>query len=275
MEVDASNTGVGAILSQRHGSPAKMYPCAFFSRKLTATEQNYDVGYRELLAMKLALEEWRHWLEGATHPFIVLTDHKNLEYLRSAKRLNPRQARWALFFTRFRFTVTYRPGTKNTKADALSRQTEKVNQTNNNDNIIPEKILVAPVQWDIMTEIEQLNLQNPPPPESPADRTYVPEPLRPRLITQVHTSPSSGHPGINATANLLRNRFWWSSLLTDTTKFVQNCTTCNTSKSPRQLPAGLLNPLPTPRRPWSHIAIDFITDLPNSQGHTTILTIAD
>ncbi len=150
-------------------------------------------------------------------------------YLRSVKCLNPRQARWALFFTRFRFTVTYRPGTKNTKADALSRQTEKVNQTNNNDNIIPDKILVAPVQWDIMTEIEQLNLQNPPPPESPADCTYVPESLRPRLMTQVHTSPSSGHPGINATAHLLSNCFWWPSVLTDTTKFVQNC---NTSKSP-------------------------------------------
>ncbi len=33
---------------------------------------------RELLAIKLALEEWRHWLEGAKHPFTVLTDHKNL-----------------------------------------------------------------------------------------------------------------------------------------------------------------------------------------------------
>ncbi len=88
--------------------------------------RNYDVGNRELLAMKLALEEWWHWLEGTTHPFTVLTDHKNLEYLRSAKRLNPRQARWALFFTRFQFTVTYRPGTKNTKADTLSRQAEGV-----------------------------------------------------------------------------------------------------------------------------------------------------
>lgn len=58
-----------------------MYPCAFFSRKLTPAERNYDVGNRELLAMKLALEEWRHWLEGANQPFIILTDHKNLEYL--------------------------------------------------------------------------------------------------------------------------------------------------------------------------------------------------
>ncbi|KAI2653726.1 Transposon Tf2-9 polyprotein [Labeo rohita] len=88
VEVDASNTGVGAILSQRHGDPAKMYPCAYFSQKLSPAERNYDVGNRELLAMKLALEEWRHWLEGAKHPFTILTDHKNLEYLRSAKRFS-------------------------------------------------------------------------------------------------------------------------------------------------------------------------------------------
>ncbi|KAL0187602.1 hypothetical protein M9458_014701, partial [Cirrhinus mrigala] len=124
VEVDASNTGIGAILSQRHGNPPKLFPCAFFSRKLSPAEQNYDVGNRELLAMKAAFEEWRHWLEGAKLPFVVLTDHRNLEYLKSAKRLNPRQARWALFFTRFDFKVTYRPGSKNIKADALSRQFE-------------------------------------------------------------------------------------------------------------------------------------------------------
>lgn len=95
-------------------------PCAYFSKKLSPAEQNYDVGNRELLAIKLALDEWRHWLEGAQFPFTVITDHKNLQYLRGAKRLNPRQARWSLFFTRFNFHISYRPGTKNTKADALS-----------------------------------------------------------------------------------------------------------------------------------------------------------
>lgn len=72
--------------------------------------------------MKLALEEWRHWLEGTKLPFIVWTDHKNLEYIQSAKRLNSRQARWSLFFTRFNFSLSYRPGTRNVKPDALSRQ---------------------------------------------------------------------------------------------------------------------------------------------------------
>lgn len=51
-------------------------------------EQNDDVGNRELLVIKLTLEEWRDWLEGAEQPFIVWTDHKNLAYLRTVKRLN-------------------------------------------------------------------------------------------------------------------------------------------------------------------------------------------
>ena len=93
--------GVGAIVSQRSTIDHKIDPCAFFSRRLTETERNYDIGNRELLAVKLALEEWRHWLEGAKVPFVVWTDHRNLEYIRSAKRLNSRQARWSLFFDRF------------------------------------------------------------------------------------------------------------------------------------------------------------------------------
>lgn len=107
-KVDASNTGVGAVLSQHFGEKPKLHPIAFFSRKLSSAEQNYNVGDRELLSIKLALEEWRHWLEGAIHPFVILTDHKNLEYLQTARRHNSRQARWALFFTRFKFTVSSR-----------------------------------------------------------------------------------------------------------------------------------------------------------------------
>ncbi|KAL2082802.1 hypothetical protein ACEWY4_022620 [Coilia grayii] len=121
VEVDALDVGVGAVLSQRSTEDHKVHPCAFFSHRLSPAEGNYDIGDRELLAVKLALEEWRHWLEGVAIPFLVWTDHKNLEYLHSAKRLNPRQARWSLFFSRFNFTLSYRPGSKNSKPDALSR----------------------------------------------------------------------------------------------------------------------------------------------------------
>ncbi len=84
------------MLSQHAASDDRVHPCAFFSHRLSPAERNYDIGNRDLLAVKLALEEWHHWLEGSGVPFIVLTDHKNLEYIRTAKCLNSRQARWAV-----------------------------------------------------------------------------------------------------------------------------------------------------------------------------------
>ena len=62
-----------------------LHPCAFFSRRLSPAEQNYDVGNRELLAIKLALEEWRHWLEGVKQYFIVWTNHRNLSHIQCAQ----------------------------------------------------------------------------------------------------------------------------------------------------------------------------------------------
>lgn len=115
MEVHASEVGVGAVLSQK-GEDKKLHPCAFFSHWLTPAERNYDVGDRELLAVKMALEEWRHWLEGASP-----LDHKNLEYIQQAKQLNSRQTRWPLFFNRFQFILTDWPGSNNLKPDTLSR----------------------------------------------------------------------------------------------------------------------------------------------------------
>lgn len=43
VEVDASTTGVGAVLSQRQGNPPKLHPCAFFSCKLSPVEKTYDI----------------------------------------------------------------------------------------------------------------------------------------------------------------------------------------------------------------------------------------
>ncbi len=63
--------------------------CVNFSSKLSPAEQNYDIGNRELLTMKLLLEEWRHCLEGAQHPLTVIADHKNLEYFRKCQVVKP------------------------------------------------------------------------------------------------------------------------------------------------------------------------------------------
>ncbi|KAJ8333796.1 hypothetical protein SKAU_G00411150 [Synaphobranchus kaupii] len=89
IEVDASDTGVGAILSQRAALDNKLHPCAFFSRRLSSAERNYDVGDRELLAIKLALEEWRHWLEGAASCMVAAVSWRIEEIVRSAQTSHP------------------------------------------------------------------------------------------------------------------------------------------------------------------------------------------
>lgn len=122
IEVDASNMGVRAVLSQQATSDQKLSPCAFFSRYLSSAERNNNIRNYKLLAVKLALEEWWQWLEGTKWQFLVWTDHKNLEYIQTAKRLNSWQAQWALFFTRFNFNPSYRPGSCKIKPDALSCQ---------------------------------------------------------------------------------------------------------------------------------------------------------
>ncbi|KAI4885455.1 hypothetical protein NFI96_014403 [Prochilodus magdalenae] len=276
VEVDASNVGVGAVLSQRSGEPPKLKPVAYYSHKLSPSERNYGIGDKELLAVKLAFEEWRHWLEGAQHPFLVLTDHKNLEYLRSAKRLNSRQARWALFFTRFNFRLTYRPGTRNTKADALSRIFEhEPSEEASPKTILEPAVFLAPVRWEIDADIERANSGSSVPECCPPARLYVPARFRDHLITWAHTSLTTGHPGENRTFHLLSRRYWWEGMRSDIHRFIASCTVCAKSKTPRTLPAGKLQPLPVPNRPWSHIAVDFVTDLPKSQGMTVILIVID
>lgn len=81
MEVNTSDSGVGAVLPQCSVPDQKLHPRSFFSRRLSHLVSNYDVRNCELLSMKLVLGEWRHWLEGAEQPFIIWTDHKNLAYI--------------------------------------------------------------------------------------------------------------------------------------------------------------------------------------------------
>ncbi len=197
VEVDTLITDVGAVLTQYHGEPPRLHPCAFFSRKLTPAEQNYDIGNRELLAIKLALDVWRHWLEGASSPFTVITDHKNLQYLRDARRLNPRQARWALFFTRFLLSITYHPGSHSwvlPKADALSRL-HVPDQPSETEPIIPPALIVSPIQWDLTRTIRDATRTEPSPQGGPEGKTYVPFSQHLTLLGSVHEVLGSGHPG--------------------------------------------------------------------------------
>ena len=121
LETDASDFALGAVLSQMDEGE-KLHPVAFYSRKFSAAEINYEIHDKELLAIVDSFQEWRHFLEGAAHPVTVYTDHKNLEYFMSVRILNRRQARWNMSLSRFDFVITYRPGKQQGLSDALSRR---------------------------------------------------------------------------------------------------------------------------------------------------------
>jgi hypothetical protein len=92
VQTDASAYGVGAVLSQEGEATGqakpRRHPIAFFSATFTPAERNYDIYEREFLAVKKAIEHWRAYLIWTEKPFIIETDHENLTYWKSPKKLS-------------------------------------------------------------------------------------------------------------------------------------------------------------------------------------------
>ena len=99
-------------------------------------EQNYEIHDKEMLVIICVLEEWRYFLEGATYPVEIWTDHKNLKYFITAKKLNRRQACWSLHLARFDFLLHYHPRRTMGKLDVLSRRANHRNGASDNENVV-------------------------------------------------------------------------------------------------------------------------------------------
>ncbi|MCO5570738.1 hypothetical protein L7F22_024466 [Adiantum nelumboides] len=110
------------------------------------------------------------------------------------------------------------------------------------------------------------------------DRICVPHngALRKILIQEHHEVPFAAHPGINKTYRLLSTTYFWPQMQQDVVKYVKACHSCQIMKASRQLPQGLLQPLPVPKERWESISMDFITTLARTtKGNAQILVIVD
>jgi len=158
VKADSSDFATGAVLSQQSTADRKWYPVAFYSKSLSSVEWNYEIHNKEMLAIIHALEEWRHFLEEATHPVEIWTDHKNLEYFMTAKKLNHHQAHWSLHLARFDFLLHHHPGRTMGKPDALSRRADHGNGASDNENIVLlrlEFLAVHALEGVELTGVEQ------------------------------------------------------------------------------------------------------------------------
>ena len=113
LTTDASNEGIGAILSQDG------HPCCYISRTLNPPERNYSTTEKELLAIVWAIKRLRQYLLG--RKFLIRTDHQALKWLQNCKDPSSRLMRWRLRLEEYVYEIEYTKGKDNTAADALSR----------------------------------------------------------------------------------------------------------------------------------------------------------
>ena len=135
LETDASNFGLGAVLSQQDND-GHWRPIAFWSRKMIPAEQNYETHDQELLAIVAAMKQWRHYLEGSPFTIEILTDHNNLRGFMKQKELSGRQARWALKLAAYDFEIFHRSG-KTNPADPTSRRPDYEGISPLNTQLLP------------------------------------------------------------------------------------------------------------------------------------------
>ena len=346
LETDASEWCIGGTLMQ-YDKKGVLHPCAYYSKKNNPAECNYEIYDKEMLAIVRCLEEWDAELRSVSH-FEIRTDHKNLEYFMTVRKLTERQMRWSLILSRLNFQISYLPGKQNERADALSRREQDVPKTSDirkehrmtqmlkPDTLSKLKIgtIICKatntrddrVERNLTIEDDEAGLNNSSPEleelweqarEADEDlqqltdvvrakkqvfptslgvrvsvgdcsldqdghllfrgRVWVPvsEPLRTALIQGTHDSIISGHPGREATAALMARRFFWPNMLQDIRRFIRNCDTCGRNKAWRERRQGFLKPLPIPDRVWQEISVDFVVDLPKSEGCTNMMVITD
>jgi RNase H-like domain found in reverse transcriptase len=117
---DASNWGVGCVLSQRRKDiPDGEYAVAYSSRHLSEREAKWSTVEKESLAIVHAINVFYPYLHD--RHFTVVSDHSPLQWLMRMKKPTGRLMRWSLLLQEFDFEVQYRPGSKNGNAAGLSR----------------------------------------------------------------------------------------------------------------------------------------------------------
>ena len=108
-------------------------------------------------------------------------------------------------------------------------------------------------------------------------RLFIPS--KKDLLTEIakgcHDSKVAGNFGQEKTIELVTRNFYWEKLADWINDYVRSCDECQHNISPRHTKYGLLQPLEVPYAAWTSISVDFITQLPESQGKMQIMVVVD
>ena len=311
MEVDASDYAIEDVLSMEE-EDGKWKLVTFLSKSLNETERNYEIHDKKMLAIIRGLESWRHLLEGVQFKFEIWTDYKNLEYFMKAQKLNQRQAQWALYLSRFDFTLKHVPGMRMRKTDGLSRRLDwKVSMDKDNENQVIikdnwlyklEKVIIEGPEVEIVEKIKKARDKDEEVIRIVEDmkkagvkaiqggewkieeelvlkeeKVYVlkDDELRMEIIQLHYDVPVAGHGGKWKTVELVTRNYWWPGVMREVGRYVEGCDLCQWMKNRMEEVTGKLKLEEVLEKPWAYISVDFITKLPIVAGKNAILVVCD
>ena len=117
LDTDASNFGIGAVLSQVQSGKERVI--SYASKTLSQSQQNYCTTMRELLAVVSFVKHYHHYLYGKK--FTIRCDHAPLKWIMKFKNPQDMLARWIITLGKYNFEIVHRSGVKHQNADGLSR----------------------------------------------------------------------------------------------------------------------------------------------------------
>lgn len=281
IQADASKLGCGSVLVQHQNGEEKVI--AYMSQKFTATQRKYHVTELECLAVILAIEKFRPYIEG-TH-FRVITDHHSLLWLYNLKDPTGRLARWALRLQAYDFTLVHRKGKSHVVPDALSRaigsiETEEIEESQDkwyknlirlatekpqeNDNLSIRNGLVY-----IKTSMRE-ECDNP----DCIWRICVPKEKRMKVLKENHDSENSMHFGRFKTTEKIRSVYYWPNMNSDIAEYVKECEICKKIKPINRITTPPAGKWVRAKRPWRIIATDIKGPFPMSISGNRFLLVA-
>lgn len=242
IETDSSDLAVGAVLTQLIDGERRCI--AFFSKKLSSTQKRYSATERECLAMLMAIDHFRHFVEATQ--FTIITDAMSLTFLKtmSINSKSPRIARWAMKIQGYDIQFQYKKGRDNISADALSRAVCAIssNVLDTPYEELIELITKFPSKYkDYKVTGKNIYkfVTNAGKADDPTFRwKYVPKSYeRPEIVRKNH---DSAHLGFEKTLYSVAEKFHWPRMSADILRYCKSCTICKISKTDNTTPSPLV-----------------------------------
>ncbi|KAJ8013689.1 hypothetical protein DPEC_G00032400 [Dallia pectoralis] len=243
LDTDASNVGIGAVLSQEVDGLEQVI--AYASRALTKQERKYATTKKELLGMVTFTKYFKHYLLVRQVGQLVEADWNIVDDLAQAQQED----------AEIKLLIELKKRNGGSGAELQSNSAVRK---------------YAPV-WDQLQVQGQRLVRIPPVNSDAAHQVQVvlPKSLVPKVLAMLHSAKTGGHLGVQKLQGKVKDRFYWMGWFSDVKQWCRECVDCASRKTQGRAPRALLNPSVT-ARPYERIALDILGPLPETPRETNI-----